>query len=249
VIDLEHQLRDLGEHLDHPAGDRIVPQLRTRLSTPSTGASPRSRWPRRRAVATVIASIAAVLLLAIAIPPSRDAIADLLGLGSHEVGQSDRVAVPHDGPPVTSRPPSDQISPLNLESARQAVDFPIRVPGEVDATPQVTVDRSVPGGLVALDYPLFTLVEVASPPNVAADLAKLVAPESHVRVVAVRGRPGLWITGTHHRVPYLDRDGTLRFGSSRPTGHVLLWEEGGVTYRVEGFARQAAAVEIASSVG
>ena len=123
------------------------------------------------------------------------------------------------------------------------------MPGHVDATPQVTLDSRVPGGLVALEYPSFTLVEVASPPDVAAGLAKLVAPESHVRVVAVRGRPGLWITGTHHQIPYLDRDGTLRRGSSRPTGHVLLWDEGGVTYRVEGFARQAAASEIASSIG
>ena len=249
MIDLERELRDLGEHLDHPAGDQIVRQLRTRLSNASSGASPRPQWPRRRAVATVIVSIAAVLLLAVAIPPSRDAIADLLGLGSHEVGRPDRVAVPPHHPPVTTSLPSGQVSSLSLESARQAVDFPIRVPGHVAATPQVTVDSSVPGGLVALAYPSFTLVEVASPPDVAAGLAKLVAPESHVRVVAVRGRPGLWITGTHHQIPYLDRDGTVRRGSSRPTGHVLLWDEDGVTYRVEGFARQAAASEIASSIG
>jgi hypothetical protein len=248
MTDLEQQLRDLGQHLDHPAGERMVLQLRSRLSTPGTGAGPRPQWPRRRAVATVIASLAAVLLLAIAIPPSRDAIADLLGLGSHEVGRPDRVAVPHQGPPVTGAPSVDQTASSNLESARQAVDFPIRVPGHLDATPQVTVDRSVPGGLVALSYPSFTLVEVASPPNVAAELAQLVAPESHVRIVAVRGRPGLWITGTHHQVPYLDRDGMLRFGSSRPTGHVLLWEEDGVTYRVEGFAHQASASEIASTI-
>lgn len=249
MIDLEHQLRDLGEHLDHPAGAQIVRQLRTRLSTLTTGVSTRSQWPRRRAVATVVASVAAVLLLAVAIPPSRDAIADLLGLASHEVGRPDRVAVPPHGPTVTSSLPSAQVSSRSLESARQAVDFPIRVPQGIDATPQVTVDTGVPGGLVALEYPSFRLVEVASPPDVAAGLAKLVALPSHVRVVAVRGRPGLWITGTHHEIPYLDRNGTLRRGSSRPTGHVLLWDEGGVTYRVEGFTHQATAAQIASSIG
>lgn len=248
MIDLERELHDLGEHLDHPDGAQIVRQLRTRLSTTTTGARTRSQRPRRRAVATAVASIAAVLLVAVAIPPSRDAIADLLNLGSHEVGRPDRVAVPPHGPTVTSSLPP-RISSRSLESARQAVDFPIRVPGGVAATPQVTVDSGVPGGLVALEYPSFTLVEVASPPDVAAHLAKLVAPPSHVRVVAVRGRPGLWITGTHHEIPYLDRNGTLRRASSRPTGHVLLWDEGGVTYRVEGFTHQAAASQIASSIG
>ena len=110
MIDLERELRDLGEHLDHPDGAQIVRQLRTRLSTTTTAARTRSQRPRRRAVATAVASIAAVLLLAVAIPPSRDAIADLLGLGSHEVGRPERVAVQHHRPTVTSSLPSGRIS-------------------------------------------------------------------------------------------------------------------------------------------
>jgi hypothetical protein len=192
---------------------------------------------------------AAVLLLAVSLPASRQAIAEVFGLDS-SAEQPDRGAVPHHhDSTVTSGPPAPEIELLDLESARRAVDFPIRVPAGIEPAPQVTVDHRVPGGLVSLTYPEFRLVEVASPPDVTAELAELLPPTSRVRVVSVRDRPGLWITGTHHEIAYRDREGVLRHEPSRATGHVLLWEEDGVTFRVEGFEQQASAHGIARSMG
>ncbi len=159
------------------------------------------------------------------------------------------MATRHDhGSTVTSGPPAPEVELLDLATARTRVDFPIRVPAGADQPPQVTVDHRVPGGLVSLDYPAFRLVEVASPSDVTGELAKLVPATSRVRVVSVGDRPGLWITGTHHEIAYFDRDGALRYEPSRPTGHVLLWDEDGVTYRVEGFLRQASADDVARSI-
>lgn len=248
MIELEHDLRDLGEHLDHPPGDQIVTGLRARLSDPPERLKPRPRWATRRAIVPAMASAAAVVLLAVAIPPIRDAIVDRLRAGDST--QRDRTASPRQGSTITTAAPADPaIAVVDLETARAAVDFPIRVPALPQAAPAVTVDDRVPGGLVALEYPTFTIVEVASAPGTAATPAKAVGSGSRARDVTVRGRPGLWVTGTHHEIEYLDRDGNVRRGATRPTGHVLLWEEDGIIFRVEGFSDQASATDVASSIG
>ncbi len=224
---------------------------RASLTAPGSGTAARSRRLRRPLV-TVVASVAAVVLVAVAIPPSRDAVLDALGVGSGSNGsgatEHSAVRRPHPAPPPTTVPLPAVLS-LDLASARAAVGFPIGVPGPAGVVPtKVVIDRRVPGGLVVLEYPAFNVVEVASPPNAAADLAPTIAAERDVRIMSVRGRPALWITGTHQEIPYLDRDGILRRGVTRATGHVLLWEENGVTYRVEGFDNEASARAMATSI-
>ena len=244
MIDLEQELRELGEHLDHPAGDQIVPQLRDRLSGPTAATGP-------PAVATPPAAHGGGRLArggGAAGRSSSPVIA--FGSDSRDTPQAGRPSGANDHPTntTTTVPPPEVLS-LDLAGARAAVEFPIGVPGPSGVVPTtVTVDRRVPGGLVALEYPDFTVVEVASPPDAAADLASTIAAEGEVQVMSVRGRFALWITGTHHDVPYFDRDGTLRRAATRPTGHVLLWEEGGVTYRVEGFENEASARAMANSI-
>ena len=250
MIDLELQLRDLGSHLDHPAGEQLGAVLRSRLANPIEPVV-HPRWSSRRSVVTALAAVAAVVLLAVALPPSRDALADLFGIGAVEIRRDDHLARPRrtHTPPATEAPTNPAVARVDLATARTSVDFPIKVPTRPGEPPtRVTVDHRVPGGLVTLDYPEFSVVEVASPPEAGPTLAKVLGPGSHVRAATVRGRPGLWITGTHHEIAYLDRDGNIRRDTARPTGHVLLWEEGGVTYRVEGFPTQASATSLATSI-
>ena len=252
MIDLELQLRDLGSHLDHPSGDGIADVLRARFANPIAPTT-HARWSPRRSVVAALAAVAAVAVLAVALPPSRDALADLFGIGAVEIRRDDHVAQPRPtthAPPTTVAPTNPAVVHVDLATARTSVEFPIKVPTRAGGQPtRVTVDHRVPGGLVTLDYPEFSVVEVASPPEAGPTLAKVLGPGSHVRGATVRGQPGLWITGTHHEIAYLDRDGNIRRGTARPTGHVLLWEEGGVTYRVEGFPTQTSATALATSIG
>ena len=101
--------------------------------------------------------------------------------------------------------------------------------------------------MVALDYGEFRIVEVAAgtgPPVIAKGLE----PKTRIQAVTVGGAPGVWITGTHHVVAYLDRDGNIRRDTVREEGHVLLWAEGGVTFRIEGFDQLAGTRQVADSI-
>jgi hypothetical protein len=246
-MSLETDLHELGAHLDHPAGDGIVAAVREELAQPTPVAIDDHGHRRTRHRRLVALAAAAVLVVVLAIPVA----AVLLG-GSDDGGRPQaRDTAPSTAPPVTgatgtTTPPP--VETLGLAAARAAVQIPIRIPEGIDVPPRVTVDRRAPGGLVALEYPDFTVVEVAAPAGVDAGEVAGLGPESQVRPVSVRAQPGLWITGTHREIAYLDRDGALRRGPTRTTGHVLMWVEDGVTYRVEGFHDQGAAMSVANAL-
>ena len=150
---------------------------------------------------------------------------------------------------TTTTPGPSGVGPgLSVAAAQHQVQFPLRLPKVVPArTPTLTVDQSVPGGLVELDYGEFRVVEVAagtSPPVIAKGLD----PRTKIEAITVGAAPGLWITGTHHFVAYLDRDGNIRRDTVREQGHVLLWAAQGVTFRIEGFDQLADARQVADSI-
>jgi hypothetical protein len=248
-MSLETDLRDLGAHLDHPAGDGIVAAVRAeRIATPTPVSAPaehRAQRPRRRRI--LLLAAAAVLVVLLVVPVAVVVLGGRDGVGRPQA----RATLPSSAPQATSptsAPAPPPVQTLGLAAARDAVQIPIRVPEGIDVPPRVTVDRRAPGGLVALEYPDFTVVEVAAPEGVSAGEVAGLGPESQVHPVSVRAQPGLWITGTHHEIAYLDRDGTLRKGPTRTTGHVLMWVEDGVTYRVEGFHDQVAAMSVADAL-
>ncbi len=92
----------------------------------------------------------------------------------------------------------------------------------------VAVDVRVPGGLVALSYEHFTLVEVASAPDQAPPLGKQIGPTTHIENVTVNDRPGLWITGPHD-IGYIDRTGEFQIDTVRRAGPTLIWERAGTS--------------------
>jgi hypothetical protein len=252
-MSLETDLRDLGAHLDHPAGDGIAAAVRAELaatptSSPTRVPAPAERpapRPRRRRI--LLLAAAALLVVLLAVPVA------VVALGGRDDGGRPQAHATSPSSARQATSPSSAPAPppvevLGLAAARTAVQIPIRVPAGIDVPPRVTVDRRAPGGLVALEYPDFTVVEVAAPAGVSAGEVAGLGPESQVHPVSVRAQPGLWITGTHREIAYLDRDGTLRKGPTRTTGHVLMWVEDGVTYRVEGFHDQIAAMSVADAL-
>jgi hypothetical protein len=251
VIDLEGALVDLAEHLDHPAGDHLAADVRRRIATPARVGDRRSTRVR-----VLLAFAAALLLIAIAvvaIPPSREAIADWLGIGAVDIRRSGQPpARSTGGSPVPGQPgsPRDRDALARLAAARRKVHFTIATPldGSVGALFEVQVDSRPTGGLVSLTYERFTLVEVASMANQRPQVGKTVGPTTHLEYVTVHGRQAAWIVGGGHEIAYLDRSGNLDLDTVRRSGPVLLWERGGVTYRIEGIAMLSQARRVAESL-
>jgi hypothetical protein len=243
VIDLEHALVELGEHLDAPAGDDLVVAVRD-------GIGPRPPWRMPRAVRPMIAIVVIAAVVVLAVPPSRHAVARWLGIGAVEVRHG--VPRPTGSAPVPGSTP--HVSPdvaAALTNARRAVSFPIALATASRAGPLrgVQVDARVPRGLVVLSYRDFTVTEIASASGSSAPIeGKVVPAGAQLLDVSVGGSPGLWITGPHHELAYLDANGDFRLDTVRRAGPTLLWVHAGVTYRVEGLTRLADAMAVATSL-
>jgi hypothetical protein len=253
VIDLEHALTDLADHLDYPGFDSTSDQaaaLRDRLGG------------TRRNYALLVAAAVIVFVVAgvVAIAPAREAVADWLGIGAVEIRRSGqpvptatgRAPVPGaTGTPGTANP----AAAAQLAEARRSVDFAIRTPSAsaAGALTKVAVDRRVPGGLVALSYRRFTVVEIATDPTKPMPLFKFVGGADLVDTT-VAGQsgtgthPGLWV-GAPHAVGFIDRSGEYVQDTVRRSGPVLLWQDSGVTYRIEGLRTLDEARAVAATLG
>jgi hypothetical protein len=64
-------------------------------------------------------------------------------------------------------------------------------------------------------------------------LSKQLQDGSDVSAVQVRGETGFWIEGKPLVLAYFDRDGLIRTDTTRLAENVLVWEEAGVTHRIE----------------
>lgn len=76
-------------------------------------------------------------------------------------------------------------------------------------------------------------------------LTKTVGASTQVFVVEVDGHPGVWVGEGPHDVFYETDDG---LGVSRTAGRTLLWQDGDVLYRLEGFSDPDAALEFAATL-
>jgi hypothetical protein len=244
-MNLEHALTDLAEYLDYPMSEQAPADLRRRLI---------ALGPARRTRVLLVAAVVLVIMATsiVAIAPARHAVADWLGIGAVEIRHSDRplpaTTGRHPVPGATGATP-DPRAAARLAAARRAVSFAIVTPSidSAGALAAVDLDRRVPGGLVALSYPRFTVVEIATDPIQPPPLYKLLAGQTQWQKVTVNGEPGLWIPSIHE-IGYSDRKTGFGRDTVRRSGPVLLWQREGVTYRIEGLHSLAAAQAAAASL-
>ncbi len=78
---------------------------------------------------------------------------------------------------------------------------------------------------------------------------KLVPEGATVARVEVAGEPGFWIEGHSHVVRFTDPSGAQGTAPSRLAGDTLVWERGGVLYRIESELGRPATIEIAETIG
>lgn len=249
---LERMLTDLGDRVAWPPEDDLAPSVRSRLETEEAAGRPR-RWAHALAVAAVLLVVVAGILTAS--PAAREAVADLLEMGGVRITT---------GIPVPDVPGAslDLGEAVTLREALARVEFPVLVPRDPDlGPPQAVFHREPPrGGQVSLVWEARAGLPAAPGTEVGLlitqftgsldpVLEKVLDPETDLEAVMVRGERGLWIEGAPHRLSYLSPDGEVLEDELRLAANVLLWEEEGVTYRVESALDREDALRIARSLG
>lgn len=241
---LEAALRDVGAHLavPEPPADLATAVL-ARLDEPVPAGRPASRV-LPRLVAAALALLAALAVAMAVSPTVRAAVLDFFRFGGVDINFAP--------PPVTpaeTDPPQPGEQDVTLAQARSAVAFDIRVPGLLGDPDSVRVIRNVPDDgtpprVVSLRYDHARVDEIDG--RISPIFEKFTHADDVVRTT-VDDAPALWIPRPHP-VLYVDVHGTIHEESARLAAKTLIWEENGLTYRIEGDFTQAQAVAIADSL-
>ncbi|PZF99872.1 hypothetical protein [Micromonospora endophytica] len=241
MADLERELRELSGWLATPEPPDVRTQVRARIAAPPRVDRRRRRW--RYAVGVALAALLVALL-----PPGRAAVADAVtGLLRFAGITVDTSSAPV--PPTGSPAPLPGEQPAGWDEARHAVRFPLRAPAALGPPERVLVaDPDDEGGhrVASLLYRGGSVRLDAFDGSLDPVFFKQ-SGGSGAEWTEVAGQTALWLAGPHP-VSYVDRGGTLRQESARLAAATLIWEQAGVTYRLEGELSAAEAVSIATSL-
>ncbi|WP_410809039.1 hypothetical protein [Micromonospora sp. 067-2] len=238
MADLERELRDLSAWLETPDPPDVSARVRAQLFEPA---------PRRRRWRPFVAA-ALVALLLLLLPPGRaalaDAVAGLLRFAGVTVVTSSEPVVPTGTPS-----PLPSLRAVTLDEAQRAVRFPVRLPVKLGPPERVLV--ADPDGTGACR--VATLLYRSGALRIDAfdgslDLAfhkQTSRPASEW--VQVDGDFAIWVGGPHV-LSYVDRAGEVRQETARLAASTLIWQEAGVSYRLEGDLTKLEAIEIAESL-
>ena len=243
---MEAELLAVGRSLEVPPAGDLTAAVRQRLERRAPGRRHKpalGTFHRRLAWRAALVALAALLVVMVATPQGRAAIAGVFRFAGVELRQE----------PGTARHPGSRASlpgqqGMSLERARHQVLFPILVPAALGRPGEVVVsDR---GRVVSLIYPR-TRYGLVRLDEFAGHLDQLVFEKfvhpGEVTQVQVNGASGLWVKGPQELV-YITRDGTTVAASARlTTGNTLIWGTRQVAVRLEGNLTRTAALAIADS--
>jgi hypothetical protein len=232
-----------GELAHDPLGQRRPSVRHARRAVPR---------PRRR-VALAAAAIVAAVLVVSAVPPTRQAVADLLGMGRVRITQTD-------SPFRHGSGHLDLGEPVTWAEARRLAPGPLPRPPVLGAPTAVFAGEPA-GGVTLVWAPDERLPEVgdygvgllitAFPGSVDRSedaIEKRTTAGGTVESTEVNGEPAYWLGGVPHEVSYLDEHGETRQDTIRLSGHALVWAHDGVTYRLESALALADALRLAESL-
>ena len=227
MAELETALRALGSDVAFPPTPDLASAVRGRLERP--------RFTRRPLAIVLAVVLLAAIVSVLAVPQSRSAILDWLGLRNVSVVRVEKL------PAVPARGNLDLGHRVTLDDAKRRAPW-LRVP---DGSPDsVWVNESLPGGKVSLLW--------GTPSNVRLLLTeftgrtyieKVIQGDTQVERVKV-GDAGVWFQGPHV-VMFQDRDGRFRESHGRLARNTLVWQVGDLTLRLEGGLTKGEALRIA----
>ena len=238
----EKQLGSISRGLEYPPTPNISGAVMARLRPPA-----RTRAISKRFVwtLTVVVVLFASLLL---IPPARAAILDLIQIGIVRIFRVEPTPPQQQFPatslPVTATPSSTPqalipilerlAGELTLEEAQQTVPYPILIPSyPSDLGPPDRVFVQDAEG----DMTIMVWIDPQDPTQILMSL-HMIPPESWaidkmdpalIRETTVNRQRAIWAVGPY---PLRFSNGDLDF-VRLIEGHVLIWKDGEITYRLE----------------
>jgi hypothetical protein len=238
----EEQIADLAHGLAYPPCPDMAPLVLSRLPA----GAPRRTGPR---LAAIVLSLLMVLLgLALAVPTVRAAVFEILEVGIvrillGETGEPMRM-------PTTSIPAwlPDLAGQVTLEEARAQFPFPIRLPTVPPALgdPDLVFLQELDGAAVILVW-----LNPEDPAQVGLSLQFLTDDASIWKLdpallaaARVNGQEAYWTSGPYLIVAANGERESVRLVE----GHVLIWTDGELTYRLESDLTLEEAVQIAESL-
>jgi hypothetical protein len=251
-------LQSVGPTLEFPPTPPLATAVRARLEAPAPATEPatqpRVAWWRLRPLLAGAAVILVALGLSLTFSVSaRRAVADLLGVVGINISfdETDTDGLPE--------PPLNELG-LGIEvtrsEAEEIVGFDLRGPDASDGSLSIYLDDSIgDSGMVSTvirqqgqELPKILITEFKASVETGF-IKKLADGKTEVHFVTVAGFGGYWLTGEPHFFAYADEAGKIREESIRLAGNVLLWEAGGITYRIEGAGSLAGALRLAAEMG
>jgi hypothetical protein len=260
--ELEATLSDVGERLAYPRPTRLADAVGARLREPRRG-----RWwdalrSPRYAFAPVLATLAVLALaVLVALPDARAAARDFLHAWGIDIFRAPAIATPVASP----SPRSGLGAATTLEDARLRADFTVRVPTDprLGAPDEVYRDRADATGArqrISLVYTQRAGIPISHEPGVSVLVVefrgrfdesliggKVAGPETRIESLSVNGARGVWLEGAPHLFFYRDEAGNVWTETLRLAGNTLIWEQDGVTFRLEAQVSREEALRIAAS--
>lgn len=237
TAELELQLRALAAELDFPpTPDHLAPAVRAELERP--------RRSRRRWLVAALVVLVVALAGVLAVPSARTAIEGWLGIGGVKFEFVSTLPERR----VVGTP--DLGTTVSLRDAEDHTPFRIVVPPDDLGRYTLYVHEPPRGGVVSFVYGTkrrARMILSELPGDYRPYIQKTISQTNVVTETTVNGRPALWLEGAHY-VEFADAAGHFGFEPARLAGRVLLWERGGVTYRLEGDLTLEQAREVAQVV-
>lgn len=220
----ESELRALAAEIEWPQTPALRPELGPRRGL---------TWARRRLAAAVTVGAAVALAAVFAVPQSRGALLRFLGLEAVHVEL------------VAHLPASEERSlsaglgsPVTYAAARDLLGRPPLEP-RLTPTPKLRARYGIVSTLFLHEGRPVLLGEIGGNEPVL----KKIALTASVQSVKVGGDPGIWIAGDGHVVVF-------PHAAARLAGHVLVWQHGSLTLRLEGaHLRLRDALALAAQLG
>ena len=227
MAELETALRALGRDVAFPPTPDVASAIRGRLERPRF-------WRRPVAIAIAVVLVAAIAAV-LAVPQSRSAILDWLGLRNVSVVRVEKL------PSVPAQGRLDLGRRVTLVEAKRRAPWLLLPNSDPNS---FWLNESLPGGKVSLLWGTPSHVRLLLTEFTGRTyIEKVIDGDTQVERVKV-GDAGVWFHGPHV-VMFRDRDGRFRESHARLAQNTLVWQVGGVTLRLEGALTKDEALRIA----